>query len=54
LTAIYEHHAQLEGPAIAPDASDSPLRVLVVDDHPAVRMGLRELLGRRGHGARRT
>ena len=43
MTAIYEHHAQLDSPAIAPDASDSPLRVLVVDDHPAVRMGLREL-----------
>ena len=43
MTAIYEHHAQLDSPEIAPDASDSPLRVLVVDDHPAVRMGLREL-----------
>ena len=44
MSAIYEHHAQLDSPALAPDTSDSPLRVLVVDDHPAVRMGLRELL----------
>jgi DNA-binding NarL/FixJ family response regulator len=43
LTAIHEHQAQVDSRAIAPDASDSPLRVLVVDDHPAVRMGLREL-----------
>ena len=43
MTAIHEHHAQVDSPAIAPDASASPLRVLVVDDHPAVRMGLREL-----------
>ena len=43
MTAIYEHHAQLDSPETAPDASDCPLRVLVVDDHPAVRMGLREL-----------
>ena len=43
MTAIHEHHAHVDSAAIAPEASDSPLRVLVVDDHPAVRMGLREL-----------
>ena len=44
MTAIHESHAHVDNTAaIASGPADAPVRVLVVDDHPAVRMGLREL-----------
>src|SRR6201999_3978808 len=39
MSAVQEHPADFS----APEPDSAPLRLLVVDDHPAVRMGLREL-----------
>jgi DNA-binding NarL/FixJ family response regulator len=45
MITIQDHRAHVTAPqAIAPDGGPTRLRVLVVDDHPAVRLGLLQLL----------
>jgi DNA-binding NarL/FixJ family response regulator len=44
MTTVHDHKTRAERAPHPRNAPRAPLRVLVVDDHPAVRRGLRELL----------
>jgi DNA-binding NarL/FixJ family response regulator len=44
----------MTAPLPPPAATDAPLRVLIADDHPVVRQGLRELLNRKFPRAQTT